>query len=135
MFDTGAEVEVFDLTASEGKVNHGVTTMTAAPELSLYMGYTDVTFFGGDSCFRERDYAYDNPDNPRLLRMTVSVGSELFETDPELLMQAEFLAQAVQLLPKHFKEKSGGLFRALVGTDEYDIVNVSDDLQRLLVAA
>jgi hypothetical protein len=127
---SGADVSVFDLVENSERLNHGVTTATAVPELSILLGYTDVTFFGCESSFERTSHAYGDVEAPMWL--VIECGGKRFMTRPDFLMQAEFMSTMIRRFPKIFKEESGGLLRALVADPDYDVERVSEALYATL---
>ena len=129
VFASCKSVEVFDL--SRLGDNHGVTTATAAPHLALSMGYTDISIFGCESCYAEGEsHAYDtHKDVSDHLRMRIVCNGEAFITIPSLFMQAELLSKIIRLSPV-FKERSGGLLRAMVEDDDYDCTHATRALHK-----
>ncbi len=121
-----ADVEVFDLIHTDGRGNHGVSTATAAPELSIRMGYRDVHFFGLDSSYADgKSHAYLHYQTEN--RIVVKCNGKSFLTDPALLMQAEYMAEMIRLCPL-FKNRSGGLLEQLVIDIDYDITHGTQGL-------
>ena len=126
VFEVVESVEVFDLLRG----THGPTTATAAPWWSLHMGYRDVTFFGCDSSFQEQTHVYKHEDWE--CHMIVRCDGYEYRTKPQLLMQAEYLATMIRLAPRVFKERSGGLLRAMVADLNYDVLAGNAAMQALL---
>lgn len=123
MFDylvaIGAEIRLIGLHA-------GTTGATVAAKLSAFLGYTEVTLFGVESSYHGTTHAYDEQSIPDLMR--VACGACEYLTKPELLLQAQYLAALVRELPGVFRERSGGLLRAIVQAkdiEDYDITAVS----------
>jgi hypothetical protein len=134
VFDAIGSAECFDLQFSKEYANHGVTAVTATPVLALEMGYTNVFFLGCESSFNgtTHAYAYNNP-HAKFFGIWVRVGDTVYPSSPQYLMQAELLAQILRECPGVFHEASGGLLRALVKDEEYEIIAVNktmhDDLE------
>ena len=115
----GAKKAVFDLVETSERLNHGVTTATAVPELALLMDYTEVIFYGCESSFDERMHV--GRENNSNKWMVVESDGQTFKTGPAYYAQAEFLATIIRRFPQHFKERSGGFLRAMVNTMDYDL--------------
>lgn len=123
LIETGARIEVFEPFIPNGEKREGmqspaiVTSATACPQLSIQMGYRDVSFFGLDSNYQQTTHAYQDTPDPFMIRV-VSAG-EPFMTGVEFVQQADFLAEAIRALPKVLKNRSGGLLKSFVenGTD------------------
>ncbi len=119
----GAKKSVFDLVETPERMNHGVTTATAVPELALLMDYTEVIFYGCESSFEGRMHVgrEDNTDK----WMVIKSDGKSFKTGPAYFAQAEFLATIIRTFPQHFKERSGGFLRAMVNTMDYDLTHAT----------
>lgn len=89
-------------------------------ELSIRMGYRDVTYFGCESSFEERSHAYHDERNEHIFR--VKCNGQSFLTNPPYFMQAEYLSAMIRLTPL-LKERSGGLLAAMVADPDYDITH------------
>lgn len=116
-----AKVEVFDLVHGGEGANHWATTVTAAPKIALDMGYTDITFYGCDSSYRNRTHAYY--DEPVIGMLRVSSNGESFLTNPGFLLQAEFLCKVIGQFPTVFKMRGDGLLAAMVKSQDHDITH------------
>lgn len=113
-----ADVRLFDLAIG------GVTAATWALKLSAIMGRGNVTLYGAEGSYREGEasHAYENcVVHDRIL---VESNGERFLTKFELLHQGIWLSEELRAFPKYYKEKSGGLLRALVVSGDYDILKV-----------
>ena len=121
----GAKIAVFDLVETPERLNHGVTTVTAVPELAILLGYTEVTFYGCESSFDDRSHAYRNEMETNDRWMYVKSDGQTFKTRPDYFAQAEFLATMIRKFPEHFKERSGGFLRAMVNTMDYDVTHAT----------
>ena len=122
----GAKVEIFDLYNGSGGVTHGTSTASSTFELSLRMGYRSVTYFGCESSYEGASHAYHH-DTPQF-EIRVVCGGELFDTNASLLMQVEHMAEIIRTFPMFFRERSGGLLRAMIANPEFDITHGSQDL-------
>lgn len=132
----GADVRVFPLKHGATDIDHGITTVTCAPTMAVRAGFKDITFFGCDSSWPAGASTHTYEDNAGIgYRIRVRCGGEDFDTSPHYLAQAEYLATVIRSIPKVFKERSGGLLRAMVKDPEYDITHGTMDLHRDLVAA
>jgi hypothetical protein len=78
-------------------------------------------------------HAYENCKHP--YQIDVKANGETFHTEALLLLQAEYMATMLRHAPNVFKEKSGGLLRALVKDPEYDVTRISTALQDFMKAA
>ena len=132
LFDAlqGAEISVFDLVETPERMNHGVTTATAVPELALLCDYTEIIFYGCESSFGDTTHAYKKAMHDRW--MVVKSNGQSFKTNADYFAQAEFLATIIRAFPKQFKERSGGFLRAMVATMEYDVTHATRALYETL---
>jgi hypothetical protein len=126
----GAKKSVFDLVETSERMNHGVTTATAVPELALLMDYTEVIFYGCESSFEERMHVCRENNSDKW--MVVESDGRSFKTGPAYYAQAEFLATIIRKFPQHFKERSGGFLRAMVNTMDYDLTHATRALYNTL---
>lgn len=123
-----AKIEVFDLIETGPNANHWATTITAAPKISLDMGYRDITFYGCDSSFRgdtksfrgnTHAYATDSVSDALIVRCN----GQDFITRPSFLMQADFLKDFFRIAPQVFKLRGDGLLAAMVQDPEHDVTH------------
>lgn len=124
----GKDVSVFDLHHGS-RQNHGCTTATAVPELSILLGYKDVCFFGCESSFGEVTHAYRNDAiHEEMGRVLVECGGRVYQTRPDYLLQALFISEHIRNFPFMFKEKSGGMLWAFVKYGQYRVTHISESL-------
>ena len=123
-------VSVFDMIETDPSgVPGGSTSVCRAATLALHQGYLDVTFYGCESSFPlGNDHVDRNDSNPALV--VIQAGSEKHITKLEFMLQAEQLAQLIDMAPSVFREKSGGLLRGIVENPEtWAVVAVSEALK------
>lgn len=125
-----ADVSVFDLIDSDSRLNHGVTTATAVPELALILDYTDIVFYGCESSFSDDMHAYEHEVTSKWL--VVESDGKTFSTRPDYFAQAEFLATIIRRFPQYFSERSGGFLRAMVSTMEWEFTHATRALYETL---
>ena len=137
---SGAHVETFDLVNKDVGIHHGPTTASAAFDLSVKMGYLNVSFFGFDSSYSEeeiedkpetyrtvcRTHAFKTEPEPCMVRIVAN--GKAYLTSAEFFMQAQWMAQLFTELPSVFKNRSGGLLAALIADPDYDCTHVSPKL-------
>lgn len=106
----------------------GPTSAVAASVLAIRSGYDGATFFGCEGSYSPRGttHAYATPDNSTPIRL--SCGHDSFLIKLELILQAEQLADVIRAFPSRFSEESGGLLRALIEHDDYDVTHVTPEL-------
>lgn len=128
-----ARIEVFDLVEGGPNANHWATTVTAAPKISLDMGYRDITFYGCDSSFMGDEESFSRGTHayttaPVKDALIVRCGGKDFITRPSFVMQAEFMAGIIRIAPGVFKLRGGGLLAAMVETHEYDTTHAVQEV-------
>jgi len=97
----------------------GPTSATAASLIAIKAGFTEVTWFGCESCYEDTTHAYENQPVPELLRIACNGGEYLVK--PDLVLQAQVLSKVIRTAPHVFHEESGGLLRAMIeGGPEFD---------------
>lgn len=108
----------------DGLMYRGGTTATATAIALPYMGFDDVTFLGLEGSYGERSHNYDVYQDPNELWVTVKASDGEYRTKLEFLHQSIVLAELVHAFPRRFKERSGGLLRALVQDHEHDVIDM-----------
>lgn len=126
VFDEIVYVEAFDIPTK----GYGATSAACAPTPALLKGYTEISFFGCESCFHGTTHIYADDPVPHLMK--VEVGGQEFLTKPGLAMQAEMLSEFIRAAPHVFKDRSGGFLGALVEHGEYEVIAGSRQLAELL---
>jgi hypothetical protein len=124
-----AEVELFDLVDDGG--NRGSTSVTCVPMLALRMGYREIYLYGCDSSYGDRSHVNFHNHDPYLLKVR-SDGHD-FLTGVEFLTQAEFMSELIRAAPQVYKNRSGGLLAAMVRTGDYDVLEVSEEVQKAII--
>ena len=95
---------------------------------ALWMGYTDVTYFGCEGSFEDATHAYRDETRPN--QMIVRAGGVDYVTTPDLYLTTQYLADVIREFPKVLKEKSGGLLRAMIEhPDSWEVVALSSALR------
>lgn len=134
MYDAFDSVRIFDsIDTDEVGITGGTTTATRMPHLAVTLGYGDVTFFGCEGSFDAADHVYGHTGVETTL--VIRAGGKDYGTENEWLMQSENLAEILMAWPDIFKEKSGGLLRAVMeNKDTWEIVAVSASMKARLEA-
>lgn len=125
-----ADVRIFDLITTNERANHGPTTVSAAPELSVSMGYSHAVFYGCEGSNDGQTHAYKDVSDP--YGMIVTANGQKFHTFPEWLAQCDVLATLIRLIPDRLSERSGGLLGAMVASGDYDVTHVAQALHDIL---
>ena len=123
-----AHVETIDL----ADYPCGPTTASTAPIVALKRGHKQVSFFGCEGSFGATTHAYEDRDVPLL---EVSCNGQVFRTNPQMLMQAEYLAEQIRVAPHVLIDRSGGLLGALVADPEIDVLAASRSIYNAVMAA
>ena len=111
----------------------GCTTATRAPLLGLLIGYVDITFYGCEGSYEGNSHVY--ADKKSACEMYIWAGGRDYRTDPEALMQCENLSAFLTKFPHIYKEKCGGLLRAVMeNPDTWTTTHVSGELKNRLEA-
>ena len=128
----GNPVRVLDLVHDGDMINHGPSTVTAGFVFPIYAGYREVTFYGCDSSYPrgESSHAYENCEHD--FRLLIKANGEMFHTDALLFLQAEYMATMIRRVPSVYKEKSGGLLRAMIADMDYDITGITPALKNFM---
>ena len=124
----GAEVFLMPTPPHPETVSCGPTSASTVPDVATKMGFGDVTFFGCESSYEESVGTHVYMNEPQLNLMIVTCNNQVFATEPEYISQAECLAEIILAQPSVFKEKSGGLLRAMVEGGDWDCVGATDEL-------
>ena len=103
----------------------GPTSAVAASLVALKAGYDHVTYFGCEGSFGATTHTFK--DEPQGI-VRVVCGGEAFLTKLEFIIQAEQIAGLVRRLPEYFSEESGGLLRALVEHEDWDMTHHHRDM-------
>ena len=131
VFDELANADVFLWHSKQGDfaypggaqvVGGGTTCLTRMPYLAHMLGWRDMTMFGADSSFTERDYCYDNrfgedTKNPKL---SVAVNGQSFVSELSLIKQVSVLGVMQTLFEGKLKFKCGGLLDAFLKSPIHD---------------
>jgi hypothetical protein len=128
------DVQVFDLAemAPDG-IKGGSSTATRAPLLALAMGYPGVVFFGCEGSFAERTHVDRDCDHTKEAGLIiVRADGRDWLTSPQMLMQCEELSWFVRNTSV-FQEQSGGLLRAMVADDGWEVVGVNEAMKQHLI--
>jgi len=126
----GADITLFDAAQdAENGIWTSCSTVTAAFQLSMLLGYRKTVFFGCEGSFAERSHAYMDEAELQDFRFIVECGGKQYLTAPDLYMLTTQMAVFFRLsINDAFTERSGGLLRALIAHPEHDIVAISKQL-------
>ena len=133
-----SDIEVFDLITSGLNANHWATTVTAAPKISLDMGYRDISFFGCDSSFRGDAESFKNNTHAYVTDLVndaliVRCGGRDFITRPSFLMQADFLKDFFRIAPQVFRLRCDGLLASMVEDPEHDVTHAVHEVAKRIM--
>jgi hypothetical protein len=127
------DVQIFD-TSDElpGGVLGGTTTATRAPLLAIQMGYPGVVFFGCESCFGATSHIDRDCERTKASLVIVRADGRDWITSPQMLLQAQELGWFIRNTDV-FQEQSGGLLRAMLHDDEWEVVGVNAAMKAHLI--
>ncbi|ANK73735.1 hypothetical protein FA04_14565 [Ensifer adhaerens] len=113
-------IEVFPL----GELPNGSTSASTAPMGAAVRGHAHVTFFGCESSFETQIHGYDwaSQDTSRAV---VVCGGQEYLTTPQLIMQAEYIAEIARALPFFINVRGRGFLPALIEHGDYEVLKVS----------
>ena len=108
----------------------GSTSAASAPLLAAQGGYEGITLFGCASSFvgSEHIYAWD----VTVSRLLVECGGREYLTTPQLIMQAEYLADIARQVPGYLEVRGEGFLPALIEHGDYSVAKVSRDLAQTI---
>lgn len=119
-FDVLRHADIELVKIGDGGLPSGPTSATGIPAIAAERGNTSVTFFGCESSYTQLQHAYPGGIAHGEL-LLVECDGEQFLTSGAMLMQAQILSAVIRAAPM-FREESGGLLRAMVNDQEWDIV-------------
>jgi hypothetical protein len=129
-------VQMFYMDKSEKALfnaSGGCSSATRVPMVAINMGYRDVTYFGCEGSYDGDTHGYQ--DKKSEYELWIEAGGRRYRTDPTLVMQCQYLTSLITAFPKGFKEKSGGLLRAMIEyPDTWTMTQVSGSLKNRLEA-
>lgn len=114
---SAAWVRVFEV---PGDVAGASSTASTFIEVASRMGFRKVTFFGCESCFKDRTHAYGT--DASMPTITVRADGREFTTRADYYLQAREISTAIREHPGAIRERSGGLLRAMVRDPRFAIV-------------
>lgn len=101
-------------------IQGGSTVTLRAISLAIMMGFSDLHFFGLDSSFEDREYAYEgNPESTEPI-IEAKVGNRIFKTTPGWLAQATHFREMAINMAHFFKPTvhGDGLIAAMLKPGE-----------------
>lgn len=120
-------VEIFLTMGQEPRnVSGSVTTLGKCPHLALMKGYREIHFFGADSSMTDQSHVYENRHSPDQIK--VMCNGQEYLSQPDWIWQAEYISDLCRKVPKHMVNRSGGLLKAMIETETYEVVSVSEPL-------
>lgn len=105
----------------------GCTSACTAPMLAALKGYSSLTFYGCESSFSDAEHAYSWA-YITASRVKVECGGREYLTTPQLIMQAEYLADISRSIPNFITVKGDGFLPALIEHSDYSVTKISRDL-------
>jgi hypothetical protein len=120
-------VSVFDMVEThEDGFTGGRFSSTRAPAVALHMGYTDISFFGCEGSFLERDHIDRDENRPE--QLIIRASGKDYRTCPQFVAQCEELLQLF-FFDGVFHNRSGGLLTAMQDDPDWYVVAVSEVLK------
>lgn len=120
--ERGAEVHKFHLFDGCGPGSVNNTIIPAA-----MLGYMDVTFFGCEGSFVGEPYFYRHEFKPE--QMVIRAGGRDYTISTDLFVITQQLVTTMTEMPGRFKERSGGLLRAMIEDPVWGVVAWSEALR------
>lgn len=118
------DIQIFPI----GEIPSGSTSASTCIMIAALCGYSHLTLYGCDSSFTEtKTHVYDGW-SPGESRVLAKCGDEEFLTCPQMIMQAEYMAEVIRGVPEYVTIRSGGLLPALVEHGDWDALKVSRNL-------
>lgn len=105
----------------------GPSSACTAPMLAALLGYEGITLYGCESSFTGAEHAYHWPFLTES-RVQVECGGREFMTTPQLIMQAEYLAEIATSIPGYLTVKGDGFLPALIKHGDYSVLKISRDI-------
>jgi hypothetical protein len=125
----GADFRVYALTPDEGEpwcAMVGPTSACRAPWVALRAGYTRFDFYGCEGSYEETASYADGRDYETEAKLVIKAGGRFYVTEPEFVMQCEFLAEFIREFPDHTQNHSMGLLQAMTDhPDDWEVVAFS----------
>lgn len=117
------------------QVTGGSSSACRVAVLALAMKYSEVVYFGCEGSFQTVTHAYrdENELEVRPKQLIIKAGEHLYRTGPDYLVTSEYLEKIITTFPDYFKERSGGLLRAMINNpDSWEVVALSESLKNEL---
>jgi hypothetical protein len=110
----------------------GSTSATRVPKAALMLGFREIHYFGCESSYEGATHTFkDEGANDK--QLIIRAGGNEYRTTLQFMVQAENLAKLIRELPHLFKDRSGGLLRAMVDHwDTWEVVALSGALRDIL---
>lgn len=123
VFDHARDIQVFPF----GDFPNGSTTASTAPLIAAMRGHEKITLFACESSFVTREHAYVH-QGPTDSRVLVTCGGTEYLTTPQLIMQAEYIAEIARGVPGYVEIVGDGLLPALIEHGTYEVLKVSRNI-------
>lgn len=106
----------------------GSTSATRVPKVALMLGHREIHYFGCEGSFDGTTHAYKDEQHEN--QVIIRAGGKDYRTTLQMMVQSENLAKLARELPHMFKDRSGGLFAAMIEHwDTWEVVALSDALR------
>ena len=125
-----SNIRVFDMVDdSIGGVEGGPSAACRAPHLFLRMGYEKIYFFGCDSSFFDTTHITGDTSEMKENLLIIRVNGIDYITNIVFMLQLEQLVLMFKKHPQFLFNASGGLLKAVLEHDKYEVVGISEDLR------
>lgn len=119
---TGKQVEIAFL--GDGGLPFGTTAACTSVSIAAARGHKSVTFFGCASSFiGGLTHAYRDEGDVHG-HLELECGGKRYFSRPDLIVQAEAIAEIAQSMPEFVNVRGGGFLPALMKHGDYDIVGM-----------
>lgn len=123
----GADVELIPL--GHGFTLNASTSAATVPMFACWRGHKHITFFGCESSYAETTHAYAIPERIRNVDtrpslVWVSCGGDEYVTGPQMILQAEWIAEMARAFPDYIAVEGGGFLSALIEHGDYDVTHI-----------
>lgn len=127
--DDGVEIDLVWI--GRDQIQNFSTSAATVPMFAFWRGHKEVTFFGCGSSYDGKTHEYKD-ERSLVDVLWVECGGEEFETSPQMIMQAEQMAETIREFPQFLKVRGRGFLGALVEHGDYDITHISRNMAETL---
>lgn len=103
----------------------GSSSAMRAQVLSLLLGFHDTSYFGCEGSWVGNSHVDQNIPGDALI---IRAGKD-YITNLQMMLQCEELSAVIKAFPDVFKDRSGGLLRAMISHPDWEVVALSESLR------